>query len=343
MKIGNRIIGAGTLFFGVEEGVANLGSFEKALSMIDAAAATGADAIEFQLLRARDFCVRTDARYDFYQTLEFSDGQLRELVQYARSKELEFVAAALTHTLIGTLADAGCSAFNVNASDLTNPQILDCVAQSGLPFFLSLLMAAPAEIDWAVNRVTTAGAREFCLLHGQHTMFTSDGGVAVHDTALGYLSELRRQYRIPVGFIDHTPLPWMPAVAVAAGADVVTKHLALNRADRGPDYQICLEPGEMSTAVQWARQVKESMGATGKRLAPGEEADLHIMRKSIVAAGALKEGHVLRREDLAFKRPGSGISPTLIDAIVGSVTTRNIDMDQLISFADVREKANTAL
>lgn len=337
VNIGSRRIGNGDLFFVIEEGQANLGDFENALSMIDYAADAGGDAIEFQLARADDFYVKNHPGYEIYSKREFSETQLIELVSKAKEKGMEMIAVPLSHKLVNPLVKAGCSAFNINASDLTNPDIIDAVIDSGLPFFLSLPLATEEEIDWAVNRIRKNGDDNFILLHGQHTMASGENGVNIEHTSLGYISTLKEKYQVPVGFIDHTPLKWMPACAVAAGADSISKHLTWSREERGPDWHICLEPNEMKEAITWAYKMNQSIKIKNKQLAPGENLDCSIMRRSIVASRAIKSGKSIERNDICFKRPGNGIDPAQYNDIIGKVARRDILPDEQITTFDLED------
>ena len=337
-KVGSKEIGPVNLFFIIEEGQANLGNYNRALSMIDAAVTTGAEAIEFQLARVGDFYVKDDPGYKIYKEREFSDSQLNDLISYTKRKGLEFIAVPLSHKLVGPLAKAGCSAFNINASDLTNPDIIDAVIDSGLPFFLSLPLAREEEIDWAVNRIMKKNARIFALLHGQHTMASGENGVDVEHTSLGYITTLKKRYQVPVGFIDHTPFTWMPAAAVSAGAEIVSKHLTISRSEKGPDWHICLEPDEMKEAVIWAKQMRDSVITNYKKLAPGENMDRVAMRRSIVASKVIAAGRAIGREDIEFKRPGTGLDPSRHEEILGRVVSREIKADEQIKLPDLKEK-----
>ena len=337
VNIGSRRIGTGDLFFVIEEGQANLGDFEKALSMVDYAADAGGDAIEFQLARADDFYVKNHPGYEIYSKREFSETQLIELVSKVKEKDMEMIAVPLSHKLVNPLVKAGCSAFNINASDLTNPDIIDAVIDSGLPFFMSLPLAAEEEIDWAVNRIRKKGDGNFMLLHGQHTMASGEKGVNIEHTSLGYISTLKEKYQVPVGFIDHTPLKWMPACAVAAGADTVSKHLTWSRDEKGPDWHICLEPDEMKEAITWAYKMKQSIKTKNRQLAPGENLDRSIMRRSIVASRIIKSGKSIERDDICFKRPGNGIDPAQYNDIIGKVARRNILPDEQITTFDLED------
>ena len=335
MQIGSTEIGS-SLFFIAEEGQANLGDVQTALDMIDLAADAGVDAIEFQFARAADFYVASHPGYEKYAKREFSDAQHRELVERARHRGIAFIAASLSHNLVPSLRKAGCSAFNINASDLTNPDIIDAVVESELPFFLSVPMATDEEIRWAIDRIRRYQRNAvFALGHGQHTM-ASAGGVPLTSTALGYIATLAGTHQVPVGFIDHTPHPWMPSVAVAAGAVFVSKHLIRSRSARSPDWQICLEPDEMRDAVTAARAVWESVRVSSKDLAPGEQGDRSIMRRSIVAARSLPSGTIVKRSDVVFKRPGTGLDPSRYREVIGKTTRRNLEADDQLVLADLQ-------
>ncbi|MCX5696449.1 MAG: N-acetylneuraminate synthase family protein [Candidatus Omnitrophica bacterium] len=337
-KIGKRQVGGKEIFFVVEEGQANQGNFKKALLMIDAAAMSGADAIEFQLARAGDFYIRSDQGYRIYLKREFKNEQIKRLIEYTKSKRMEFIAVPLSHRLIEPLAKAGCSAFNINASDLTNPDIIDAVAASGMPFFLSLLLATQKEIDWAIKRMKKNKALNYALLHGQHVMASGKPGVDPEHTALGFISTLKKKYRLPVGFVDHTSLNWFPAAAAAAGADIISRHIILSHKDRGPDWQVCLDPRQMREAIGWARKMRKSIILGSKNLSPGEDMDKLLMRRSIVAARDLKQGRVIQRQDICFKRPGTGICPSRFEEIMGRKLIRAIKDDRQIKHSDLEVK-----
>lgn len=335
LKIGEVEIGCEQIYFVIEEGQANLGSFDRAIQMIDVAVETGADAIEFQLAIASDFYIKSHEGYKIYSKREFSTNQLDQLVTRTKEKKIDLIVAPFSSKLIDILAKLDCSAFNINASDLNNPDILDAVSDSGKPFFLSLLLASEKEIEWAIQRISRRRSPIFGLLLGQHTMASGGQGVSLEDTNLGYIKTLKEQYNVPVGFIDHSSLIWMPACAVAAGADLITKHLALSRNDKGPDWQVCLEPDEMKQAVEWVKKAKKSISNTNKTLAPGENMDKSVMRRSIVAARQISKGRKIEREDIVFKRPGTGIPPDQYLDLLGKTAIRSIQPDELMNFNDL--------
>lgn len=320
------------LFFIVEEGQFNLGNFDKALQMIEMVSKTGANAIEFQLAYADDFYIATDSGHSIYKTREFTDEQLKLLISTTHQMGLHFVATCLSHKLIDKMALWGADAFNINASDINNPAIVDAVSKSGLPYFISTPLATKNEIDWVVSRITANGGNlNFALLHGQHPMMSGSDHVKVEDTSLGLIESLNTKYERSIGFIDHTPYYWMPAVVVAAGAQIVSKHMTLSHVYKGPDYAICLDPFEMTKAIKLANEVYASKSIKDKELAKGEDLDRTVMRRSIVSARKIIQGEKISNDNILFKRPGHGISPDQSDLVIGKMAIIDIAEDTIIT------------
>ena len=314
-----RRIGPGqdTLFV-AEEGQMNEGRIDVAHQMIDIAANAGADAIEFQLAIADDFYVPSHPLHAVYVRRQFSRGQIEEIFAHAQEAGIIAYASPLSSRLPEMLAEVGCPLFSISSCDINNPDMLDAVTDTGLPFFIGTAMAGLWEIDWAVARARKRSARSFALLHGQHIMWTGDGsGVPEDQTSLATIEFLQGRYGCPVGFIDHTSNPLMPVIAAARGACVVTKHFTPSRDLRGPDWHICLDPKELEETIRLVRFSDSARGEPAKRLAPGEASDQREMRRSIVAGLDLPAGTVLAPEHLCLKRPGTGLPPTALDRVIG--------------------------
>ncbi|OFX46457.1 MAG: hypothetical protein A2046_04735 [Bacteroidetes bacterium GWA2_30_7] len=334
IKIGKKYLSNNEVFFIIEEGNVAWGDFNKAKKMIKIASETGADAIEFQLARVDEFYKKSEPAYKIWKELEYSNDQIKELIELANSNNLEFIAAPLSVSIIKFLAEQGCSAFNINASDITNPQIIDAVVSTGLPFFLSLPLATEEEINWAIARINDNAKNNLILLLGQHPMASGHHGVEISDMNLGYINTLKNQFNCLVGFIDHSPLIWTPALAIASGACVITKHLAISRSEKSSDWQICLEPDEMKDSVNIVRYAKESLNAKNKRVAVGENMDRSIMRRSILSARNISIGKIIEIDDLVFKRPGIGIPPSDFELLLGKKAKKNLNEDEILNIND---------
>ena len=335
IKINNKQIDNNSLYFVIEEGQANLGDVRVAKKMIYLAKEAGADAIEFQLSIADDFYICTHPLHARYKKIELPLKQIESIIRHAHDNEIDFIAVPLSHNLIKPLVDFGCHAFNINASDINNPSIIDNVCTSGILFFVSLPLANETEIEWITNRIEKLNVHNYTFLHGQHSMASGEDGVDPEHTSLGYLKTLKNKTNKPIGFIDHTPTLWMPSCAVAAGANIISKHLIIDRTLKGPDWRICLEPEEMKEAIKLARNISKSVSTVEKVLAPGENMDISLMRRSIVSSRNLVKNQQITMEDIAFKRPGTGIPPNEYVNILGMKVNKDINKDELIHLNDL--------
>ena len=143
---------------------------------------------------------------------------------------------------------------------------------------------------------------------------------------------MREHFGVEVGYSDHTQGIEIPIAAAAMGAVIIEKHFTLDKNMEGPDHKASLEPDELSAMVDGIRHIEQALGDGVKRVSPSEEKNIVIARKSIVARCPIKKGEVLTEENLAVKRPGSGISPMQWYKVLGTRAVRNFEEDELIEW-----------
>jgi N,N'-diacetyllegionaminate synthase len=119
------------------------------------------------------------------------------------------------------------------------------------------------------------------------------------------------------------------------GATVIEKHFTLDQSLPGPDHKASLTPSQLSDMVAAIRNVEQALGHGTKLPSPSERKNMVIARKSIHLAHPIKKGQVLSEADLTVKRPGNGISPMLMNEIVGCTVIRDLEEDTLLSFNDL--------
>ncbi len=317
-----------------EEGQANQGSLELALQMVDHAANAGADGIEFQLFLAADMYIRKDPLYKLYLKNELNEDQIVELIRATKQKGLAFQAACLSPNIVKVCSEAAVDSFCVNATDLNNPFILDAVSSSGIPFWLATLFATMEEIDWVVEYLLRRGATNFGLLHGQHVM-SSNNGVPPELVQLDCIDLFKKRYGVVVGFVDHTPTLYLPALAVAKGASIVMKHLAPHAGWKGPDYAVCLNPDDWKKSRELVHYTALTFGES-KELSIVEIKDRSLMRRSLYTKFELPEGHVVTIDDVIALRPGEGgLDPRVIKRLVGRKTSAKLPEQQILHEHDV--------
>jgi len=172
-------------------------------------------------------------------------------------------------------------------------------------------------------------------MHGQHTMASGENGVSLNDSNLGFINTLKTRYGLPVGYIDHSNTIYMPAVARSSGANFISKHLSLDKTQKGPDWFICLEPDDMKNSIQIFRDTCFSLSNSSKLITDSEAKDKKYMRRSIVAASDIEQGSVINRNMLAFKRPYGGIEPKNYSNLLGKTSKKPIKRNELISMEDL--------
>jgi N,N'-diacetyllegionaminate synthase len=140
---------------------------------------------------------------------------------------------------------------------------------------------------------------------------------------------------VPVGYSDHTIGPLACLAAAALGATVVEKHFTWDRNAEGPDHMLSADPAEMTAIVRGVREIEVILGDGEKRPAAGEAKTRVNNRKSVVALRSLAAGQTLRGEDLAVKRPGTGIRPRYVDELVGRQLKCPVEADQVLTWDDI--------
>lgn len=337
MRIGNKIIGEGhnTLMF-AEEGQANQGDIDIALSMCKKVAKAGADGIEFQFFLADDMYVRNDPGYAIYKERELSASQIKDLISLSHDEGLLFQVAGLSPDIIELSAEAGADVFCVNATDLTNPLIIDAVIDTGKPFWLATLMGTMEEIDWAVEYVNSRSNSDIGLLHGQHVMSSDTSkGVPPELLQLDCIELFKRRYGLVTGFVDHTATQFVPSLAAAKGAALVMKHLAPEKDWEGPDSVVCLDPESWKDAKIMLDYTVKANGES-KEISQAEFKDRSIHRRSIHTKIALTAGHIIVSGDLDVLRPGKGgVDPRVIHELIGRQITHDLPEQHQLQLEDL--------
>lgn len=326
MRIGNKIIGEGrgTLMF-AEEGQANQGNVDVAIAMCKTAATAGAEGIEFQFFLADDMYIRNDPGYAIYKSRELSSTQIKELIAVSHAEGLLCQVAGFSPKIIELCAEAGADVFCVNATDLTNPAIIDAVAATGKPFWLATLMGTMEEIDWAVDYALSRCQSEIGLMHGQHVMSSdTTRGVPPELLQLDCIELFKRRYGLVTGFVDHTATQFVPSIASAKGAALVMKHLAPEKNWHGPDWVVCLDPESWRDAKTMLEYTVKANGAS-KEISQAEFKDRSLHRRSVHTRIALSAGHKIAAGDLVALRPGKGgVDPRIIHDLVGRRVAHNL-------------------
>ena len=324
-----------------EAGVNHNGDLAMACTLIDVAAAAGADRVKFQTFRA-DRLVTTQARKADYQIhatdagesqhsmlrrLELTRSMHDELIAHCRSRGIEFFSTGFDVESIDLLVQLGLDSFKIPSGEITNLPYLRHVGSYKKPVFLSTGMASLGEIEAALMALERAGTprTRITVLH-----CTTEYPAPMAEVNLRAMLTIRDAFGVAVGYSDHTAGIEVAIAAVALGATVIEKHFTLDRNLPGPDHKASLEPDELRAMVAAIRNVEQALGVGIKCASPSELKNRPISRKSIVASRAIEAGETFSSDNLTVKRPGTGISPMRWDELLGRKAARRFGRDELI-------------
>lgn len=329
------------VFIIAEAGVNHNGSLDLALQLVDAAKASGADAVKFQTFRADLLATRSahkaayqerttekaESQFEMLRRLELDAAAHRLLIDHCQQIGIQFLSSAFDAQSADLLAAMNVPLYKVPSGEITNLPFLQHLASKGRPLILSTGMSTLGEVEEAVHVMQAAGATQLTLLH-----CITEYPAPYAEVNLRAMQTLRVAFSLPVGYSDHTPGIDIAIAAVALGAEVIEKHFTLDRSLPGPDHAASLEPVELQQMVTAIRHVEAALGNGIKAPAPCELPNLSVARKSVVAARELPSGHQLAIGDLDIKRPGTGLAPKLLPALIGRTLGASVVKDEIISW-----------
>ncbi len=339
LHIGTRAVGRDHPVYVIAElGVNHDGRLDRALRLLDAAAAAGADAVKLQYYRT-DELLSADAQLAVYQRehaadaaallrgLELSDADFAAVRDAARQRGLHLIVTCFSVEAAPRLRSLDVDAAKLASPDCVNTPLLEAVAALGKPLLISTGAADAAEVAalgaWLSERRLPAA-----LLHCVSSYPTADA-----DATLGAMAALPPGY--VRGYSDHTSAVDTGMLAVTAGACVLEKHLTYDRAAAGPDHAASLEPAQLRDYVRGVRRAESMRGSADKRVLECEHDVRRVSRQSLAATRDLNAGAALHRDDLIIRRPGTGLPAAWLDRVIGRPLRRDVPAGRLLRDGDV--------
>jgi sialic acid synthase SpsE len=314
------------------------GSLPRALALIDAAAAAGAQAVRFQSFRAATLVARRWPRagggwqiceqYVQLERLEVPADWHAPLRDRARQRGVLFLSTPYDEARAALLASLGVPAFRVSCGDLTHDPLPQVLGGYGRPLSLSTGLASGDEIAHALGAIARGAGSEGRRPAAVLVQCAAEPLAVEHGVDLRVLPALRARFGCLVGWSDHAPGYLHALGAVALGACVVEKHLTDDRERLGAEHATSLEPVDFAALTSAIRTLEGALGdgALGPR--PGLADTLRQVRRGVYAARSLPAGTVLDADDLKVVRPALGAAPAAVARLVGQRLTRRMAVDE---------------
>jgi len=328
MQISQRPIGAGLPPYLIAEMSGNHNqSLDRALAIVDAAAASGADAIKLQTYTAQTMTLDVDMPgfviddpkslwagrrlYELYDEAHTPWDWHKAIMERAASHGLHCFSSPFDETAVDFLESLHVPAYKIASFEVTDLRLIRKVASTGKPMIISTGMATASEIDCAVRAARQGGARDLALLK-----CTSTYPATPANTNISTIPHMRQLFGCEVGLSDHTMGCGVAVAATALGASIIEKHFTLDRSEGGVDATFSMEPAEFQLMRTETERAWQALGSISYGPTAAEKPSLAFRRSLYISADA-RAGDVLSEENVRCVRPGFGLEPRFMDMVLG--------------------------
>ena len=333
IRIAGRPIGPGHEPYVICEMSGNHnGSLERAMELLEAAAATGADAIKMQSYTADTITIDHDGPafkiegglwdgrtlYDLYGEAQTPFEWHEPLFRRAKELGVVLFSSPFDESAVDLLEELGAPAYKIASFEAVDLPLVAYVASKGKPMIISTGMANLEEIGEAVRTARENGCEEIVLLHCVSSYPAPD-----EQSNVRTVPDLGEKFDVISGLSDHTFGSAVAVASIALGGCVVEKHFTLARADGGPDSAFSLEPAEFKALVEDCKRAWRALGKATYDLQGSESAAVQF-RRSLYVVEDVAAGEELTRANVRSIRPGQGLAPKHLPEVLGKKAARDL-------------------
>ena len=306
----------------------NITPMDAAKLMIKEAKNAGIDAVKFQTYKAEKIASRnspaywdldeepTTSQFELFKKFDsFGSEEYRELAEYCREVGIMFLSTPFDFEAIDFLDDL-MDVYKISSSDLTNIPFIKAIALKNKPIILSTGASTLKEIKEAVNAIEEVSNVDIGLMHCVLSYPTKD-----EDANLLMIKDIKEQFEgYDIGYSDHTKPDDKMLILTTAylyGANIIEKHFTLDKTLTGNDHYHAMDVEDVKTFNENIELINKIKGKKVKQPLVCESSSRKEARRSIVASKDIKKGEKITKDNITFKRPGTGISPSKVDEIIG--------------------------
>lgn len=341
IQIAGRAIGPDHPPYVIAEVSANHnGKLETAMRIIEEAKMAGADAAKLQTYKPDTITLNCDSEdfkirgglwngrtlYELYEEAHMPWEWHKPLFEHARKVGITLFSSPFDNTAIDLLEDLNTPAYKIASFEAVDLPLIKYAASTGKPMIISTGMADAEEIQEAIDAAREGGCKELAVLH-----CVSGYPAPAEDYNLRTIPDMIQRFGLVTGLSDHTLDNTTAITSVAMGASIIEKHFTLDRSGGGPDDSFSLEPSELVALCQGARTAWSALGSVNYSRKSSEQGNVKF-RRSLYFVMDKKAGDTIEKEAVRSVRPGFGIPPKFLNAIIGKKLNMDISSGTPVSW-----------
>ena len=330
-----------------EIGANHNGDMNLAHKLIDEAKRVGCDSVKFQAWDRDLFANEVYDRNAFLKDGRELEGNLENLVEkfslsfenlkklseYCFELGIDFSSSVFTPKQVKQIKTLNPAFIKIASMDLNFDILIKEVGYTGLPTVLSTGLSDLEEIKHAVKTFENTKNHNLVILHCKSVYPPSEDKIDLNNIDL-----LKKEFKYPIGFSDHTVGIDIPLAAFSKGISVYEKHFTLDKTMDGWDHATSADPTDMFNIVNSAKLISKALGSSKRVVYPEELEMRKAFRRSIVAKTMIPAGTKISLDMLDFKRPGTGLSPNFYKKLLGQVVLEDILEDEIISIKKIQKE-----
>ena len=331
-KIGKKYVGKkGKVFIVAEVGVNHEGSFNKCTKLFEKARESGADAVKLQTVDVEKNYVQGTASYKEFKNTDFTNEEFYKLSNVAKKLGLSFFTTPGDFESVDKCKKYGSQAIKISSGLITHLPLIEYASKKKLPIIISTGMAYEEEIKKAFN--STKNNNSEALLKCTSLYPASDCTLNVR----GILN-LKKKYKIPIGFSDHSLDDLSAYIAVSNGASIIEKHFTLNKRSKGKDHAISMEPKEFKVMCSNIRRIENIQGKSLLKPTNSEKKLRTSRHRTLIANRYIKKNEIFNLNNIGFKRSKKnkkGLKPIYFKKILGKKNKKKIKKNHPIKLSNI--------
>lgn len=319
------------------------GRLDTAIKIIEAAKKAGADALKLQTYTADTITLNCDSEqfqirgglwdgkslYKLYEEAHMPWEWHAPLFAYARELDITIFSSPFDNTAVDLLEDLNAPAYKIASFEAVDMALIKYVAGTGKPMIISTGMADAEEIEEAIAAARDGGCKELAVLH-----CVSGYPAPAADYNLRTIPDMMRRHGLVTGLSDHTLDNTTAVTSVALGASIIEKHFTLNRNGGGPDDSFSLEPAELEALCRDTKTAWAALGEINYGRKSSEQGNV-MFRRSLYFVKHLRAGEVITPDAVRSVRPGYGVAPKHLDAVIGMRVVVDVAANTAVEFSKI--------